>query len=91
MKGSNLGCREGHPWVPRQVGQRGGGDSSASIKNFYSVNTQMQMDLIVAARDTELEGTAVGNHLDTEPRRITEKVWTLLRFLPHGITQFSQF
>ena len=25
MKGSNLGCRKGHPLVQRQVWQRGGG------------------------------------------------------------------
>ena len=61
MKGSNLGCRKGHPLVQRQVWQRGGGGgSSASIRNFYSVDIRMQMDLIVAAGDTELERTAVG-------------------------------
>lgn len=60
MKGSNLGCRKGHPLVQRQVWQRGGGDSSASIRKFYSVDIQIQMDLIVAAGDTELERTAVG-------------------------------
>lgn len=60
MKGSNLGCRKGHPLVQRQVWQRGGGDSSASIRKFYSVDIQIQMDLIAAAGDTELERTAVG-------------------------------
>lgn len=56
---SNLGCRRGTLWYPGRLGREVGG-SSASVRNFYSVNTQMQTDLIVAAGDTELEGTAVG-------------------------------
>lgn len=35
-------------------------DSSASTRNFHSADTQIQVDLILAAGDRESEAAAVG-------------------------------